>query len=377
MAEICMKSLLAAALSIAIALAPNAHAQVGHASEGYVYFHRAGATAADHHAALAACLREAQDLRWISPDVANKKLADKLVANHFIVDGARRQLRANIENCMVVNGWAVVRLDPMEGARLSHLPQDGLKAELNSLIGVASVKGEVVRRFAPATDYFNGQFYLDKDASITSLSILADDEVSAAFARANTAGAIYAESRRTLTPSVLLPVASPEGLAPTATVIVVRAIAIARGGFDFVLARADGDPETPNGYTMLQAYAHAPKRMLDKYGPDQTFVYVVPPGRWRLISTSSLSFCLGAPAFDVAEGEAIFAGAFRGGPNSAFAPDMATAEVRTKLPTALANRLKPAAWRDDRATSCAAEPQPYSYFYRLEFPSALDLEGRR
>jgi hypothetical protein len=374
MSGFCVKTMLGIILVSAVAAAPVARAQVGHASEGYVYYHRGGATTADLHSALVTCVNSARDLRWIDPGIVDKKLAERIVENHFIVDGARRQLRANIENCIVANGWEVVRVDASEGARLSQLPQPDLEAALRPLIGATVVQGEIVRRFIPTTDYFNGHFYLGKDTSGTSLSVLADEDVSATVAHANTADGIYEDSIHTLLPSALLRVAAPESLTSTSTVIVVRAVAEERGGFDFLLARAeDDDKGVPKSLTLVQAYAHNPKRLFDKYGPDQTLIYVVPPGRWRLISTSFLSFCLGAPAFDVAEGKAVFAGTFRGKPGSALAPDMSLTQVKALLPPEVGNRLTPAAWRSDAAVSCAAKPQPYWYLDRLEFPSAPRL----
>lgn len=367
-----MKPIIGIMLLSAVAIAPATRAQVGHASEGYVYFHRLGAAEADHHSTLVGCVKSARDLRWINPATAQKKLADQLVADHFIVDGARRQLRANIENCMVANGWEVVRLEPAEGAQLSKLPQPDLQAALRPLIGATAVKGEIVRRFAPATDYFNGQFYTDKDTTGTNLSVLADADISAGINHANTPKVIYEDSNKALLPSTLLPTSAAASLTPTSTIIVVRAIAEGRGGFDFLLARAD-DEGAPKSLTLVQAYAHAPKRLLDKFGPDQTLIYIVPPGRWRLISTSLLSFCLGAPAFDVAEGEAVFAGTFRGKPDSVLAPDMSLAEVKAVLPPAVAKRLTPATWRNDAAMSCAAKPQAYWYLDRLEFPGPPGL----
>ena len=110
------------------------------ASEGYVYYHRAGADMAAHDAAVDDCVQSAASL---SAPYTPPGLMAQLLEIH--IDAVL--FRANLENCMVAKGWEVVRVPDDEGKRLSALPQPQQAAALAPWVGAADVHGDVVRRF--------------------------------------------------------------------------------------------------------------------------------------------------------------------------------------------------------------------------------------
>src|SRR6202000_241926 len=99
--------------------------------------------------------------------------------------------------------------------------------------------------------------------------------------------------------------------------------------------------------------------------PEQTYAFVVPPGRWHMAEFRFTSFCLGGPAFDLAPGEALFAGSFDA--QKPFMPDMALEPAQNALgDTALAKQLHPA--RSSNGASFACDAVPANTIYVLEYP---------
>jgi hypothetical protein len=123
-------------------------------SAGYTYFNRAGADLAQHDEALNGCYAAA--LRMRQPDdnsavgaAAAGGLLGALVIG--VVQGAmngmheRRGVAANVENCMVVSGWRVIRWEEAEGKALDGLEQPELHAALAAHVGAEDPTGQIVR----------------------------------------------------------------------------------------------------------------------------------------------------------------------------------------------------------------------------------------
>ena len=117
------------------------------ASDGYVYFHRVGASMKAHDDAVDTCVVDAASMAEpYVPDFVvggNAPPIDYLAAALAVppIHGAmqrhidRRQFLANVENCMVVEGWDVVRLPDAEGREISSLPQPDQAARLAAWVG--------------------------------------------------------------------------------------------------------------------------------------------------------------------------------------------------------------------------------------------------
>jgi hypothetical protein len=136
------------------ASAPLAHAagaDLTHTSKGRVYFHRAGATLAEHDAAVRGCASQAR-LFDAPPDSTGAGASGGLLGAVLVavVVGAMSESRnfaANLENCMVVRGWDVVRMPDDRAESDAMLPQPALAAEMAPLVGAAQPNGLVERSF--------------------------------------------------------------------------------------------------------------------------------------------------------------------------------------------------------------------------------------
>jgi hypothetical protein len=143
-------------------------AALGTPSPGYVYFHHAGASLASHNEAVEACAHDAS--LTFGPSVGDTKgLVGSLINGSEEDSLAHVTFTANVENCMVVQGWDVVQLDDAEGASLAKLDAAAQAAALAPWVGSAAIHGKIVRRYEPA----------DKlDPAASSYGTRADDSLS-------------------------------------------------------------------------------------------------------------------------------------------------------------------------------------------------------
>jgi hypothetical protein len=352
--------LTAAALAIAASpavAAPDA-ALMNKASGGYVYFHRASVGMAAHDAAVDSCVHEASQTQepYVAPVIGG--LLTQMAFASTRADKHRKlneaQFAANLENCMVVRGWEVVRLDEAEGKATAALPQPQQSAALASWVGAAQPHGLVVRRYAPIAaigwnnelDQDHGPWSLSLTAGIHDLSNLVTDTAKPANWRALQIG----EAKTVV--------------APAASAIVVRIMATAQAETSWTFVRLD---ETPAGANLPGLTAFTVARQSKEAAGAKTYVISAPPGHWRLQGVRTASFCLGGPSFDVGAGEAVFAGAFDA--SSPYAPDLDMGPARAELgDAALAARLKPAQWTNGETFPCGVM-RPAA-IYALEIPDA-------
>jgi hypothetical protein len=292
---------------------------------GYTYFNRAGADLAQHDAAVSACMVEASRMR--QPDdngaagaAAAGGLLGALVVG--VMQGAmngmheRRGVAANVENCMVVNGWRVVRLDETEGKALDALEQPGLHAALAEHVGAAQPKGEIVRVYN--NDAVRGGTVLigrSGDLDKVSLSLQAQLPEGAT----PPPGRKGPQAPRTARPPRAL---KAEDVAVTAgdALITVRLTGMAeQGGRTLFFTRQgpapDVQPWEQDGRPALFAVA-LPTRGAVRGDRTRavTQTFSVPPGRWRLSAVNVgqyiTHFCLGNSGFEARAGEAVYTGAF-------------------------------------------------------------------
>src|SRR5687768_14606467 len=132
---------MALAATASVATPAFAGADLTRSTGGYTYFNKPGADLEIHDAELRACVAEAR--KTSQPDTnsgagAGYGLIGALVA--AVVEGAidamheRRGVAANIENCMVVKGWRVVRMPEEEGAILAAMDQPGRANQMAGLV---------------------------------------------------------------------------------------------------------------------------------------------------------------------------------------------------------------------------------------------------
>ncbi len=341
------------------------------ASDGYVYFHRAGADMARHDAAIDACIGEVAGTQQPSIGRAHGGVLTRMILSSARDerqrDADRVAFDANLENCMVARGWDVVRLDDAEGKQIASLPQPQQAATIAPWVGSEPPHGQVVRQYAPIdAQSWTGGPGETPGPPFPSLTAGVHD-----LSRLNTPpfNPQPAQWRQ-------LQVAEAKPApAPNASVIVIGVKTTAPAKTQWTFVRMDERAAQGAGLPALTYFVVAsPTKPSAREGSalEKTYVAVVPPGRWRLQSSGATSFCLGGPAFDVGAGEAIFAGTFDA--VHPYAPDMTLAPAQSELSDpALAARLKPANWTNGESFPCSALRPPTIYV--LELPGAPFVNG--
>jgi hypothetical protein len=357
--------------AVALLAAPACGQDLYKASAGYTYFHHTGADMTAHNTVVEACIADAASVADNASFLASTMQMGGAIANVALGFVSQAQLRqvnriqfaANVENCMVANGWDVVHLDDTDGARLAALPAPQQADTLAAWVGAAAPHGVIVRSFSPISGQITGRIPIPADrVGPTSLSLTAGDHEITQIVRSSDAAPPEWHSISFV----------PPGSADAASaVIVIRTRSAGRYHGTFWLAQlgdAPASPNTPIGLSYIQATTPA-GTPFSRAGNEKTYVAIVPPGRWRLIGYSgvapskytgfyaslptSISLCLGGPAFDVKPGQAVFAGSFDASAADFFKPNLDPAPAKADLgDTPLAARLEPAHWTNGEKTPC-------------------------
>lgn len=353
------------------------------ASPGDIYFHKAGATWADHTVDMRQCFADARAFHqardnsydYYKPGTFSDNLANELgsglgkAAAGAMLDHAARP--ANIENCMVAHGWEVVRTSK----RLDRDKPQVLAEALSPLVGAASVDGEVVRAFA--NEAANAETVIYKPTmpfTTQSLSFVAfDAEETIRRQTEKPAAAKPMATRPSPDPVLSLTPDKLGSVGPSEGIVVVRFNGKASRSITFTrqgpagAAPSDGKPDA------FRAQARGKAK-------DPVVVFVLPPGRWALSAIDSGAtlnlaavFCYGAPGFDLRAGEVVFAGAFdsKGSRNL---PDMDLTGAKQTLAADkpdLAEKLQAAHYVNGHRLSCGGT----GYGYALELPDASFVDG--
>lgn len=379
-----MRSLVLLAAGLA-ALVPSflatpalAQANLTQASRGYTYFHKRGADADTHEAAVKDCVLQASRAAQTDPhSMGSGDILVDAVLTPMLVGGIARGVNtnadaANIENCMVVRGWEVVGLEAKEGAALAKLPADQQRAALAPWVGADQPHGTVLRRYGndltrAATKFEGRPGGLDK----LSLSITAVDQMPDPGRPRVPRPALYKLVQAGKVSEAML-ATEIANVGPGETVIVFRMTSV--GGIEFTgihLTLGDGTVTEVGSRIAI----HQPISTIWEKKTEELLVFRVPAGRWRMEKLrsaidiqSSLNLCLGAPAFDLAEGEAVFGGSIAIKGDGRFTPvmDLEPARLMLAANPGLAERLKPAVWVNGTTAPCGND----SYLYALEIPGA-------
>lgn len=416
---------IAAFLAVAFPVASEAQVRASIASpvEGYSYFNRPGATVEQHRAAIEACAGPAFGMvepsggAYYNPVVMQYGLAGAVVGSLVAAEMQAQQvevmqqraLRANYENCMVAHGWRVVQLSARRGQALERLDQPELALQLRPMIGAEQPEGTIVKSFGNDAVHLRAAMTPTSGASTpVSLSMLAlpGDSIAAqrhhsqrlpsiarSRAELDARHAQQAEDRdreQRLNEALRNARANP-GQAPASriadvqdtttltsdlTLVVVRVIG-ARNGGAVTFTRVEDNPD-PNEQKFFVASLPIPDRRNHDTSVEKTLVFAIPPGQWRIEGMSngyaSVGFCMGAPTFDVAAGDVVFAGTFDLS-GDALVPDLTLTPAETALAshTDLASRLRAASYLNGSTARCTAA----AFLYAYEIPGARFREGYR
>lgn len=383
-----MRHSIALLLALTVPAVAQAQTDLSESSRGYTYFHRVDATLAEHDSSLLKC---AQDISSLAPygghynaaaafgmlggiimalsaTEERKALAPTEATMRFgsIFEGVGSNARrAALENCMIARGWQVRRLPDRDGKALAELQRKDLRARLAVLVGAPQPEGEVARIFAnEAANAANKRFPgrapgFDKKGSLSVLSLSPGRPVDLP----------YVEGVKKVDAKL---VENPATVESGKTYLVLMLTGRDRKNAVGIAFRREGAGPYVSGSMadgLPDVVAIAEGR---RVRPETVYslVFEVAPGRWRIDSIAgdnqaALSFCLGSPAFDVAEGEIVYAGAFDLG-GADLGPQMALGPVQQALTgTGLAERLRPARYENGSRGPCIGNNA-----YALEVPAA-------
>jgi hypothetical protein len=350
-------------LSASAADEPSGGADLATMTMGYTYYNRPGADPKSHDAEVADCAAEAA--RTISYDEqihngASQGLMGALIGGALQHAYHRGAAAAGLENCMVVRGWRVVKLDDAEGAELGKLAPADLAARLAPWIGAENPHGQVARTFhndaanAASTRYAIRPGHDDTQLSLTAATGGRLTQFNSDNRPADSTRDVLDAKwpRKALTPQTLS--SAPQGGA--ILLIQIKGLS-GRNGVGVTLNRMGAEADiAPSRSDHAPDVLVAAKGTLFARKEGDLFAFAVPPGRWRVAGLISggpaLNFCLGAPAFEVKAGEVVYAGSFDLSAAD-IGPDLDLAPAKAWLAGApQADRLRAAAYFNGTRGAC-------------------------
>ena len=402
----------ALAATAAAALAGSGRAaDLTRSSEGYTYFNRPGATVAQHDADVEDCYRRQEGLHvpyanaggttavsGVSPGAAaaGGAIAVLIVESAEQAAADRRARPSHIENCMVVKGWRVVRLEEAEGKALAARKPRDRSPEFLTWIGAEQPHGQVVRVFANDLASANGSGVFPQAQAVNVFAGRDKTSAHIGLLPAAVGGhpSLTPAQRRRAEMEAQKPHPEPPrqawsarppkplteqelGGVPAGSALLVVNVAGDRE-ITVELSRLGPDPQTPAWVDKRPAevFVARPRQAYAQAGAGggATQVFAVPPGRWRVASISvdwaQLTLCMGSPAFDMHAGEVIYAGSFR---PDRLMPDMDLAPAKAVFPSlsGLGAQVRAAEWVNGTSGKCGDG----AVIYALEAPGRPFVPG--
>lgn len=416
--------LLGLALALAASAAHAARPDLTKTSAGYVYFYRPGADIVAHDEALKFCFDQAIATKQPDPTMNGTStssmqygiigvLVESLVES--AIDGAinNRGFAVNLENCMVATGWQVVQLPAADGKRIFALPQAAKHQALADLLARPQPAGQIVRRFNndiqhPETYWLQAATDMDR----SSLSVLA---YNVEPWRADYRAASLKAERELKEKQKAEKAAAKAGVKPAVTRPPdIGPVPVEQWGNlptdrSYVLLRTLRPEGWPTGRLLFRRFGDDPGRLAWETDGKTDLFFIdlpvnkkvkkgglvefsamleLPPGRWTLMgvygnmmtalgpsSPITVSFCLGAPSFELKAGEVLFAGTFGIGIlEGQIAPDtnFSTIKHLTDATPGLLPRLQAAPWTNGTRFACDG-----TIIYALETPGRPFEPGYR
>jgi hypothetical protein len=375
------------AVAMAAAATPVCATDLAKSSDGYTYFNKPGAQVAVHDADVRDCKVKAGRLHQpdTSPPVYAPGLAGAIGAaiGKAIVmamnDAKARPV--NVENCMVVKGWRVVALDPVAGEAADKLETAAKVARMTPLIGAAEPEGTIVRVFAndAASNQTAGMFSPARNTIKSALSVDAMGDPPESDKPTKEKAPPAPKLAKSARPPAPLK-AEQLGEIPADSALIVVNVQ-GTGAFSVTFERQGPDAKTPAWADGRPGafLAGQPVKATATAGGAQgtTHVFAVPPGRWKIAHMSAglftVSLCLGAPSFEVAAGDVVYAGSFD--PASAtnnIGPEMTLEPYRAVFPalSGLGDKMRPATYVNGSTGQCQG-----AYMYALETTGGQFAEG--
>ncbi len=355
-----MRVIVVGLLACLVAASPTAAHEVrfDEAHPGPTYFNRPGATLEDHNRDLAYCSR-------FLGSIANAAWVDNSLVGYllFRVEGGGWVEGGNagrIETCMVTLGWRVYRLGDEEARSLSTQSDAEVAQAVSSLVGSSEPRGSFLRRWNNEAAHPQGRIFAFGDLrpppepglSMRSFRhwLAQQPEPEAPAARPE-----LIEIRRDRRPATT----PPNGMAMI--FFRVKGVGSEYGpGIRFAEILPGMSPtSSPRASHVIHGFVGS----LGIRREGNWLSYTVPPGRWALSWAGRFGLCLGAPSFEVEEGEVIYAGAYDISAAN-LGPDLDLAPALEYLGGNADGRLQAAAYdRNGDTFPCGNHPEP---IYSLE-----------
>lgn len=359
-------------LMLAASAAAADPVNIAEMTTGYTYFNRPGATLEAHNKAVAACVIEASKTRSFDEQVtAVYGILGAILENALDTASHRASVAASLEDCMVIQGWRVVKVSDAEGQALAALSPEALAERLTPWIGADAPQGQIVRVWGnDAANAVNKRFEVrpsktvDGQLSLKAVTAASLKQFNPLYPKPVPGAKLDPKwPKKPLKPADLGK--APEGSA----VIMVQVKGLSmRNGIGMIFNRMG-----PDIYTFPSAEDHAPDLLFAVVGligakkEGNMIAVVVPPGRWRVYGmgiSPVMNFCLGSPSFEVKAGEIVYAGSYDLG-SSDLTPSMDLAPATAWLAGAGGDRLKAASYTNGSRGMCGD-----NVIYALEFKDA-------
>jgi hypothetical protein len=346
------------------------------ATDGFTYFNRPGADSQGLTADLLDCADATSQtvdpyrtVPYGAGGLLAGALAAALVMPAFESAAGKSIYGVNIENCMVAKQWRVVRLSNAEGGAIAKLDAASQATTLQAWVGLATPHGDIVRSFA--NEGASASTVKDGRADGWSATSLSVTSLDAQAIRAHRLSEARYAGRRIRE----LPAGQTPDLSGDNGLIIVHLKGLGHQNGEWMSFRRLPDTGSTDPQTAVYFEVWLPSLPFPRPSDrrDRIQAFVVPPGRWIVNNVgqdlSAVSFCVGAPSFQVSRGEAVFAGTFDLGSDDV-GPDMSLATAQSFLADrpAVAATLRPAVWSNGARTSCAL-PQSFvhaTFIYALE-----------
>ncbi|WP_305580831.1 hypothetical protein [Phenylobacterium sp.] len=355
------------------------------AAPGYTYFNRPGAMAADYDRDVAGCIATGvagfQDGRLDKHGEVRTgatPLFGGVVPGIMFSMANQVRLQVSLQNCMTVAGWRVMRLDDAQGAALWRAAPEEIARQLGAWAGAERPPGDVVRSYendAARRGAVVFAIHTIPRLSLHSLSLRAFDPRRLQ---------VHPASKLRYPDIKAKYVAKPLDAAAVGAVPSTEALAIfsfsgkSPSKYDFLQVRRFGPtPEThawdadgrPDEF-FLWGEQWKPLSKTDR----EVYAVALPPGRWRILSRSTLELCLGAPAFEAKADDVIYLGHFDLDAGM-LSPDLKLDSLPAGLPITPEQRarLRPAAWLNGARWPCF----PAVAIFAMEFPGLPAEPGYR
>ncbi len=349
-------------------------ANLTRSTSGFTYFNRPGANIIAHDEAVRMCVSRSNALSQFTDNQVFKGLVPDLIAD--AQDDAR--LKANLENCMVVAGWRVIRLPPQEGRALGGIGKSALAERLAPWVGLDQPHGTIARTFSNEAARGDTVWGAMPGGGGTILSLKATDLSNLPLPSPPPAQVHPERHRLPVSPPIPVAQLTPDNIAslPAGTALaIIKVVGTGRtNGEGLGIGRVDARSTPP----LMRTVATDPVENLyaavkwtlfkgsDREVRETLLAVPIIPSDYRVESRmNTMEYCLGAPVTTIREGDVVFLGAFDIA-GQTLGPDLDLEPARTFLandPARLA-RLRPAEWRNGHTFACSLV-----YFYALEFPA--------